>query len=176
MLWLGAMDVLEMAVTEWNYLYNSMPSIWRTWLLIVLLLSVTMALTLWQKTRKRFSLSTLGLSSLIFLAALIGHQRYVQHYDWLQQFPKLKSVSATSSIQAERIEIIGRNFGHPGNEGSVRVGSLEFMIVSWNDERVVVEQPVPSRYFVDDMILTDHHGNELVIGDFAIKDPLEMWQ
>lgn len=81
-----------------------------------------------------------------------------------------------SSIQAQRIEITGRGFGHPGKEGMVNVGDLEFLIITWNDERVVVEQPVPSRYFVGDMVLTNHYGNSLVIEDFTIKDPSEVWE
>lgn len=174
--WLITMDVVEMGVTEWRYIYNAIPGSWRTWSLIIFFVFVTFLLTLWQQRKKEFSLKFLGITSAIFLGILLIHNSYSLFYQRLQRYPKLRSISKMSSIQAERIEIIGRNFGHPGKQGTVKVGGLEFLIITWNNERVVAEQPVPSRYFVDDMILTNQYGNTLVIENFAIKDPSELWE
>lgn len=172
-LWLGAIDVLEMAVTEWNFMYNSLPGSWK----IMALLSLLLVFSGFLARKKRFVSYTFFASTiLIFCVGLFAHRVYTNYYDWLQTFPKLRSISSLSSIQAEKVVITGKNFGGPDQRGSVKVDSLEFLIVSWDDEIVVAEQPVPNRYFRDDMVLTNAQGNTLVIPGFSIKDPQELWQ
>lgn len=174
--WLVIVDVLEMSVTEWSYFYNSMPGDWKIWIFLGLLFIATIIFTLYQRTQKNFSLLFFILSNLIFIGTLIGHHRYIQYYHWLQEFPKLKSISTTNTIQGEKVEILGKNFGTREAINSVKVDNLEFTIVYWDDEKIIIEQPVPSRYFTDEMVLTNSHGNKLVIQNFMIRDPLEIWQ
>lgn len=171
--WLGIIDFLEIMTTEWNFIFNSFSDSWKLFVLIIVLITIS-GFLLYRK--KRVSHIFLVATIIVFCIGIFAHKFYTKHYNWLQTFPKFKSISSLSSIQAERIVITGKNFGEPDQRGRVRVGSLEFLVVSWNDETVVIEQPVPSRYYKDDMVLTNTYGNTLIIPGFSIKDPSGLWR
>lgn len=172
-LWLFATDLLKLIGMKSEKFFNNE---WRFALLGTLLFLAAITLTLYQKAQKKIPSFILFISIILFFASLVGHMKFTHYYQWLQKLPELETISTKKTIQADRVVITGKNFGSPDKKGTVSVEDLEFLIVSWNDNEVVIEQPVPNRYFVGDMVLTNYDGNKLIIEDFFIKDPSEVWQ
>lgn len=147
--WLILTALLQMIVTEWWYTSFQVNYVPEWWNLLILggLLVLATVLRVWWSSRARLLTDRWLFGS--FLAALLicagvvaGYTQYRAYYSQLQQHPKVQHVSPIVGIPGERVEILGRNFGHPHEPGTVHLGEVELLIVSWNDERVVVEVPV----------------------------------
>ena len=147
--WLLLTALLEMAVTEWWYTQtgvNYVPEWWNLVVLAVLLVLATVVRIVWssrpQLMQDGWLIRSFLSVVLIFFGVVLGYSQYSTYYDQLQQVPKVQYVSPIVGIPGERAEILGRNFGHPHEPGTVHLGEVQLRIVSWNDERVVVEVPV----------------------------------
>lgn len=163
--WLILTALLHMAVTEWWYGLsgrNSVPEWWNVVLLVGLLIVAAVIRMWWSKKSQflsdRWLVGSFAAASVMFSVVLAGYMQYKSYYQYLQQYPKVRYVSTIVGIPGERAEIVGRNFGHPFEQGSVYLGETELLIVSWNDERVVVEVPVEVTHPTT-MVLYTHYGN-----------------
>ncbi len=173
--WVLIFIAVEYGVTAHRYLRDSIPQLWR--FLGLLLLIAGGLLTLNKLERKKIELGSKVLVAclLLFLFTLGTYKQYSLFYDNLERIPKIRSVSKNWSIQGDRIAIEGKNFGDKSDEASkVRVGELEFLIISWGNKRVVAEQPVYGEYFTDDLLICNARGNCTSAGNFSIKDPAEV--
>jgi hypothetical protein len=168
-LWIVSFDVVEYLFTEYWYVWNEIGGNTRTWALLGLIFAGAF-LPIRKVTQKQ-----MGVMVAVLLLTLTAHSAYRNYYDDLQKFPKVKSISRDWSIQGDRITITGRNFGGEWQLGGIVVGELEFNIISWNQNRVVAEQPVPDSFFSAPLMIINHYGNQtIVVEDFEIKNPSDV--
>lgn len=163
--WLIAVDMAQYFLTEYWYVFNHLNSNYTTLGLIglIIIFSVVARETL----KVGYALVIMG----IFFLVLIGHISYSKFYNELQRVPKIKSVSKNWTIQGDKIVITGRNFGGEYQPGQIIVGDLEFLISSWTNYKIVAEQPVPSKFITDTLILCNFLDNCISQGQFTITDP-----
>ncbi len=84
---------------------------------------------------------------------------------------RIHSLSSTSSIQGDYVSLNGQNFGDPWQAGTVTVGNTNFIIVRWENEKVVIKQPVTEP--IDNAILRLCNTNNICdkYKYFTIQDP-----
>lgn len=164
-IWLVAVDMAQYLLTEHWYVFDHLNSTYTTLGLIGLIVFTALI------ARKNLKLLHAALIIGIFFLVLIGHINYSRFYEELQQIPKIKSVSKNWTIQGDRIQITGRNFGSPSQPGKVMVGKLTFQNIYWDEYKVVVEQPVPEIFFSDNLLLCNSLLLCIDTGLFEVRDP-----
>lgn len=109
---------------------------------------------------------------LFTLAAIIGNRYYLQYYSYLQQFPRIYSISSNWAIQGMPITITGKNFGPTWNPGTVKIGNLDFVQIEyWSDEKIIVTTPVPNKFSDTYLFVVNFAGQESNKVDFEIRNP-----
>jgi len=137
--------------------------------------SLLLAQLLINRLARHVSIYKLIIASIvIFQLVLIANQFYSSYSAKRILYPRILAVSKDWSIQGDRIEILGKRFGEISDQGSVKVRDTEFMIISWSNNRVVVEQPVPQSFFKSPLILTKSTNQSDQIDIFEIKDPKDV--
>jgi len=116
----------------------------------------------------------------IWVAALVVslfvNQAYVGYYNRLQESPKIYSLSSDWSIVGMEIEIEGKNFGPIWQMGRVKVDNLELQIKDWTEEKIVVTQPHPPKFFTGRLCVEKDNGKVSNCLPFTIKNPGELHQ
>ena len=171
--WLGITDWLEIYITEWRWIRNDLPQEWRLGVLILMLLIATLIITKIHIRSFKTSIILLVVSSILLLGTLYGHSQYKQYRQSFETIPKIKFLSKKWTINGSRIAIVGRNFGEPWQRGTIWLGDTEFIIVSWDDERIVAEQPVSGEHS-GVLMIRNEFGVEMAVTEFEIKDPTEV--
>jgi len=110
----------------------------------------------------------------LFIALLCANHIYIGYYNNLQKQPRIYSVSPTWSIIGTPITIDGKNFGPIWKKGTVKVNSFEFAIKEWDEEKIIAIQPAPKKYFIGEMVVSNHFGNQSNKVEFKIRDPNEL--
>lgn len=172
--WLGLIDWLEIYLTEWVWMMNDIPHYWNLYILILLLIFLASISSKFKLISFKKSFLFLAICSLVLIAAIFSHFKYKNYYDWLQTFPKINDISKHWTIHGDRIAISGKNFGDPWKFGSVWMEDVEYTIVSWNDERIVAEQPVTGDFKKGRLIVRNEFGKEIEITPFEIRNPTEV--
>jgi hypothetical protein len=173
-LWFWSWAVAEYLLTEHWFIIPRLTSTQASlWLIciIAIVASIAQLFKLWDK---KIRLKTAIIITIFFIISVIVYGRYQQHYSWLQTIPKIKSISKNWSIQGDLIAIEGKNFGEAWRAGSVKVGELEYVVRSWPDARVVVEQPLIQDYQFAPLILSNYHNNQATIENFELRDPADV--
>lgn len=115
------------------------------------------------------------LISIVFFLSLFGFYKYRQYYSYLQQFPRIYSLSSDWSIQAKKIVIDGKNFGSINDESYVRAGGIDFMIDQWTNEKIVASQPMSTEYGETYLYVyradNQKRSNKIL---FELRDPAEL--
>lgn len=117
-----------------------------------------------------------GKKSILFLVgamvlSLFGNQLYKKATYGRSLLPKIYSVTDNWSIQAKRIEIKGKNFGPTWKRGKVFVENLEFNVLYWSEDLVLIEQPVPPEFFQGHLYLVTKEGQISNKINYEVKDP-----
>lgn len=171
MIWLVAFDSTQFAFTQHWYLTDQIPSSIK---IAYYFFSVVLAGLVLTKYTVFSDKKNSMLVLLLFIGTVLGHKTYKNYYSHLQSIPKIKHLSKNWTIQGDRIAITGRNFGPAWNPGSVSVGDTVFEVVSWSNNRVVVEQPVTSPG-TGKLILSNDQGKSIVVTDFfEMRDPASL--
>jgi hypothetical protein len=110
------------------------------------------------------------------LASLFANRAYTNFYNHLQESPKIYSLSSDWSIVGMEIEIDGKNFGSAWQVGKVKVNNFEFQIKDWTEEKIVVAQPHPPRFFSGELYVEKYNGKTSNHLPFIIRDPGELHQ
>lgn len=166
--WLITNDLLHILLMEVLCITTVWPIWFPTMLFVVIVVLVSHFLP------SNISKRSMVICILFWMSATMAHVAYNRLYEYLIRIPRIESVSRMTTIQGDRVLIKGRHFGLPHQVGSVRVGDVEFIIVSWSDTRVVAEQPVPSHFFLDSLILTNIFNNSDQVPSFRISNPSEV--
>ncbi len=108
----------------------------------------------------------------LFLIGLLwGNGVYRGYYNRRQEIPRIYSLSSDWSIVGKQITIDGKNFGPVWRAGKVAVDDLEFMVVDWSEEKIIIAQPHPDRFFSGTIMVKNWRGNTSNSVDFEIRDP-----
>lgn len=118
---------------------------------------------------KKFFLFALGGAAI----AMSFHVVYTRYYHWRQTFPLLININQNWSIQGDHIIITGRNFGEAWRPGEVKINDFTYKIVSWNDEKIIAEQPVIPDYFSSNIEICNYHDH-CISTPFSVRDPIEV--
>ena len=115
---------------------------------------------------------------LIFLLtglSVFGYREYRRFYEQLQTYPKIYKISRNWGIQGVLVNIEGKNFGPTWQPGKVYVDDIEFIVKYWSPSLIVVEQPVPPRFFKGNLYVKlfgdDFESKVSNMIDFEIKNP-----
>ncbi|MDD3888172.1 MAG: IPT/TIG domain-containing protein [Patescibacteria group bacterium] len=173
-LWLVTLAILEYALTEWRFVYINIPEYWQATVFMIILFVIGVTATHITKKHPQPSAAIFVATVVLMILSIIGYTKYLQYQDWLQTFPKIRSVSKKWSIQGDRIAIMGKNFGEPWRSGSVYVGNIEYTIVSWTPTKILIEQPVTGQYGTKPLVIYNHHNKYAELKEFEIKDPSQV--
>ena len=89
----------------------------------------------------------------------------------LEYLPKIYQVKPAWIIQGQLVEIKGVNFGPVWEKGKVVVDGMDFLVKDWDENKIIVEAPVPSKEGHFLLFVETKEGrvsNTLII---EIKDP-----
>jgi len=110
----------------------------------------------------------------LFIALLGVNRTYTGYYNELQKQPRIYSINSNWSIIGMPITIEGKNFGPIWQRGTVKVNDFEFIIKEWDEEKIIAVQPAPKKYFLGELFVSNHFGNESNKMRFKIRDPNEL--
>jgi len=158
---------VEFLLTEVLIKFAKIPQLVGTAVLVIL--AVGFSLVDWKKRLiKRSSWS------LLFLFCVVSGLVYlVYRNEKLQReyLPKIFHVSPNWAIQRQLVKIEGLNFGHSFQKGTVVIGQEKMIIVTWSDNFILAEQPVPAGFAVSQLKVIKGNG---VISNgipFEIRNP-----
>lgn len=173
--WLVIWGVLEYLLTEHWFVTAKLTSTQASLTLVFIMIVTSVLAYLLSWWQKKLPPLYALLVVVLFIASVAGYHQYKNYYQWLQTFPKVKSVSKNWTIQGDGVAIEGKNFGEEWRPGKVWVGDIKYQIVNWHDKRVVVEQPVTTNYQTSTMIICNYRQNCVVVEkSFQIKDPSDV--
>ncbi|MBM3209530.1 hypothetical protein FJZ40_04545 [Candidatus Shapirobacteria bacterium] len=130
------------------------------WFSLVNLGSILVAKKEW-----RWSLvSLLAISFLVY--GFWRHFKLEREY-----WPKVYSFVPKEGIQAEIVSIRGVNFFPVWKRGKVILGAQEMVILDWNEELIVAEQPVPYQFGKVDLYVVRSDGRESNKVSYEVEDP-----
>lgn len=166
--WILIVDIFQLFLVELLILVNGITYLLK--LTLLLLVTLATSLVFWSlRHRKKGNFNKIFFFVIICFTFL--HIILTFTIEKLEHTPRVKSISKNWSIQGDKIVIRGKNFGEPWSKGKVYVDDLEFTIVSWNNFRILVEQPV-SEYSVNGILIVCNHAGNCSRGkSFAIRDP-----
>lgn len=85
--------------------------------------------------------------AILFFSISFAYYGYYHQIKLSREYlPKIIKVSPTRFIQGEFIEIDGTNFGPTYNKGKVIINESEFIAKDWNDNKIIIESPVPDKF------------------------------
>jgi len=88
-----------------------------------------------------------------------------------EYLPKIYDISPNWGIQGQLVEIKGVNFFPAWKEGEVLFNGQEMVIMAWNEELIIAEQPVPAEFGKTTLFIVRNDGvisNKL---PFEVRDP-----
>lgn len=163
---------IEFLVTEHWFLIPRIPPLIVGLSLLFLVLFLN--LINWNKAVQKSKLFYLFLVVLVFLSAFVyrkcRREKLAREY-----LPKIYSFTMPRwGIQANIIDIRGKNFFPPYQKGKAFLGNDELLIEKWTDELITVKQQVPSSFGKTTLYLVREDGVESNKIDFKIRDPDEL--
>ena len=158
---------LEFLITEIWLFTPKIPSIVSPVLLIIL--AGGFSLVNWNdrlkvKFYRLFLLTFIVISVLVYLG-------YRQNKLAREYLPKIYNVSPSWGIQAQLIEIRGVNFFPIWKKGKILFDGQEMRIKSWNEELIIVEQPVPTEFGKTALFIVRSDGVISNKFPFEVRDP-----
>lgn len=160
--------LLEYTLTEKFLVFPAISSFFKTAIFLIFLF-VFLIIIYWKNFRIREAYWII-LVFLTFLSLFI-YQKYNLFYTELQKYPKIFKISSNWGIQGTKIEILGKNFGPEWLPGEVKVGDLKFIVKYWSPGKIIIEQPVPSKFFKDKLYVENYYGCRSNLVDFEVLDP-----
>jgi len=174
-LWIVLYDVAHYLLTEKYFVYHHLPVCLGLVLLVALLFSVTLTFEWLLQKLRTIKIAWLAFGILFFLSlGVFMHMQYQKYYSRLQHFPKIQRVTKNWTIQGDKVAIYGKNFGQAWQQGNVKLNDFEYQLVSWDDRRIVIEQPAINQPQKGELVITNHYGYQAKVTNFEIKDPGEV--
>lgn len=133
---------IEYYLTEIQFSISKVPPVINTVILFLFLLIANLFNIKNLVNEKRKTV----LVALFFLISFVCYGYYHQVKLSREYLPKIIKVSPTRFIQGEFIEIDGTNFGPTYNKGKVIINETEFIAKDWNDNKIIIESPVPDKF------------------------------
>jgi hypothetical protein len=134
-------------------------------------LTIIFVINFFSMLPRRFSWLFFGVVCILTVLSGFGYKKYLNYYGELQTYPKIYDVSHNWGVQATLISIEGKNFGPTWEPGRVFVDNLEFRVMYWSPFLIVVEQPVPPKFFKGKLYVQDAENRRSNGWRFEIKDP-----
>lgn len=166
-LWLVIIDLFEYLFTYKWYLLNSVSIETKTITLVVVFLVCTLFFYKKEQLLDSFVL-------IFFVVVITSHGIYTNYYQYLQNSPQIKSISKKWSIQGDIITIKGKNFGDEWERGAIWAGETDMIIKSWSNYKIVFEQPVPTGFTTDKLMLCKASEFCTSISPYQVRDPSEV--
>ncbi len=163
---------LEYFTTEYNLIYPKISAFTKTAFLFGLVFFFSFLLPKLSSFLQK-KLPTFIVGFLFFIMLIIGN-RYQSFYDQLQQFPKIYAKTPDWTIQGGQIKITGKNFGPAQVPGQVLLNDQLLTIKRWDNNQVVVQQPVLGEFGQVDLVLINYLNNQSNSVPHFIKDPAEL--
>lgn len=164
---------LEFLLTEKFRLIKNLKTTSKTEIFLLTLV-VFFSLNYFWPAFKKFGRKILPVLGVLTVLSLFGYKKFCAYYDTLQRQPKIYSVSSDWSIQAKRIVIEGRGFGWLHDQSYVICGSEEFLIDSWEPNRIVAAAPLTGNFGKHDLQVVLHDGKKTRKIPFKFIDPIEL--
>ena len=73
--------------------------------------------------------------------------------------------------QGESIEIVGKNFWSSGKSGKVFLGNEELVADLWDNEKIIIKQPVLGKFGKTELYLVRTDGLKSNKIYYTVKDP-----
>lgn len=160
----------EFYVTEVKMLTTKVPNIFGS--LFVVLLVFVFSLIDWEK---KIKFPILLLFTIIgFMVITCGNVLYTRGRVYYKSIPRIHSVEPKEGYQGQPVKIKGINFFQIENKGKVFLGDDEITALSWKDDEVIFEQPVPSKFGMTELYLVRSDGKKSVILKYFVKNPSEL--
>jgi len=158
---------LEFLITEIWLITPKISSIVSP--IILIILAGGFSLINWDdklkvKSWRLFLLVFIIISGLVYLG-------YRQNKLAREYLPKIYNISPNWGIQGQLVKIKGVNFFPIWKKGKVLFNGQEMRIKSWNEELIIVEQPVPTEFGKTTLFMVRNDGiisNKL---PFEVRDP-----
>jgi len=170
---------LEYFLTEYFLVFRYITADIKTYIFLAILL-VIFSMNYIFRTKAQFNRILIAFILILTVGLGFGYKKYLNYYGELQQFPKIYKISKNYGFQGTIINIEGKNFGPTWQPGKVYVKDLflrpdrqafEFMVKFWSPDLVIVEQPVPERFFKGQLYLQKFNDKESNPKDFEITNP-----
>lgn len=158
---------LEFYVTEEKMLTTKIPSIFGS--LFAVLLIFVFSLIDWEKKIKFLVLllfTVIGLG-----VATYGNVLYIRAKVSYKGIPRVYSVEPKEGYQAMIVKIKGTNFFKIESKGKIYLGNEEMNVISWKDNEIIFEQPVPSKFGKTDLYLIRSDGKKSTVFKYFIVNP-----
>jgi hypothetical protein len=165
----------EYFLTEKHLLLKYIHPHQKTLIFLVLFLILFLLNYLSSKT-KRIGEKFWPVLAITLITALFVNRAYTGFYQHQQEFPKIYSLSSDWSIVGMEIEIEGKNFGPAWRMGKIKVDDFEMQVKDWTEEKIVVIQPHPPRFFSGELCVEKDNGRKSNCLPFTIKNPGELPQ
>lgn len=158
---------IEFSLTELYFIIPMVPKLIGT--ICITFLIVLFALIGWQKLlRTKLSLFIL----LIFLVtSSFAYKVYHNEKKSREYLPKIYSISPNWGIQGVLVDIEGLNFGPAWRKGKVKYDGEEMTIVSWNDDEIIAEVQVPSKFGQTFLFVQKYSNISSNQVGFELRDP-----
>ncbi len=173
--WIILVDLFHYLLTQKYFVYYQLPI--TIGLLSLIILLIVASLFCNQIKFNFIAIQPIWLVLGIFVLVFSGiftHKQYQAFYSRLQHIPQVKSVTKNWTIQGDKVAIYGKNFGQSWQKGSVKLNDFEYQLVSWDDRRIVIEQPAIDDPQKGELTIVNHYGNKTTVAPFEIKDPSEV--
>ncbi len=165
----------EYFLTEKHLLLKYIHPHQKTLIFLVLFLILFLLNYLSSKT-KRIGEKLWPVLAVALIMALFVNRAYTGFYNRRQENPKIYSLSSDWSIVGMEIEIEGKNFGPVWQMGKVVVDDFPMQVKDWTEEKIVVIQPHPPRFFTGELCVEKGNGRISNCLPFTIKNPGELHQ
>lgn len=158
---------VEFLVTEIFFKIQKLPHYVSVTVLTVLIIAFNFVN--WQRLIKTRRIAGLMLLFLFFSG--LTYLKYRKEKLVREYLPKIYQVAPLQGIQGEIVKIKGVNFGPVWKNGEVFIGGDKMVVRDWNDQQIIFEQSVPSRFGKMDLKIFRRDGKVSNQVLFQIRNP-----
>lgn len=160
---------IEFLLTEKLLIAERIPQIISS--IFLLTIVAVVALTDWKKVIKPFFAGAL----IVLLAAVtfFGNRFYLQKKSRSEIVPKIFQIEPKEGRRGQFVSITGKNFISEDKVGKVFLGKNETIILIWEGEKILFEQPFLSRFGWEKLYLVRSDGVESNKVNYYVKNPGE---
>jgi len=160
---------VDFLVTEKFLIAERIPQIISSIFLLIIVAVIT--LVNWKKLVKSFF--TGALIALLAVVIFFGNRFYLQKKSRSEIGPKIFQIDPKAGLHGQFVSITGKNFISEGKVGKVFLGKDKMIILIWEDDRILFEQPFLDRFGPEKLYLVRSDGVESNKINYYVKNPGE---